>query len=58
MVNYESFVARHGESAAQALVERMERYEGVRPSIASPLKERWAAVMELAPHAAALRAAA
>ena len=45
MLNFESFVARHGEFGVQALLERIERYEGTRPETGSSLEERWEAVM-------------
>jgi hypothetical protein len=47
MLNYETFVCRHGEFAVQALIERMERYEGVSPRIGALLEERWIDVMEM-----------
>jgi hypothetical protein len=45
MPNFENFVARHGEFGAQALIERIERYEGVRLAACISLEERWKAVM-------------
>lgn len=46
MPDFESYVARHGEFGVQALLERIERYDGVRAAIGASLEERWAAVME------------
>ena len=45
MPNFETYVMRHGEYGAQALVEQIERYEGIRARIALPLEERWNALM-------------
>jgi len=46
MANLESFVSRHGEFGAQALVERIERYEGIWPAIDATLEDRWETIME------------
>ena len=46
MLNFEIFVARHGEFGTQALVERMERYEGIQSASGSSLEERWHVLME------------
>jgi hypothetical protein len=51
MPNFESFVARHGEFGTQALIERIERYEGVRMAACISLEERWTAVMASRPSA-------
>ena len=51
MPNFESFVARHGEFGAQSLIERIERYEGVRMAASISLEERWKAVMASHPSA-------
>jgi hypothetical protein len=45
MVNFEAYIARHGEFGVQALVERWERYQGIRVSIDTPLEARWVAFM-------------
>jgi hypothetical protein len=45
MPNFDDFVVRHGEFGVQALVERIERYEGIRPIYGASLEERWNAVM-------------
>ena len=47
MVNFELFVARHGEIAAQAVVENLERFEGVRHDYDNtlPLEARWERLM-------------
>ncbi len=49
MPNFESFVARHGEFGVQALLERIERYEGIWPVTGASLEERWNALMEARP---------
>jgi hypothetical protein len=46
MPNFDSFVARHSEFGVQALVERIERYEGIRPIYGASLEERWNVVMK------------
>jgi hypothetical protein len=43
MLNFETYVARHGEFGVQAIIERWERYEGIRANINTPLEARWAA---------------
>lgn len=45
MLEFETFVARHGEVVAQALIENIERFEGVRSNIYIPLEQRWQVVM-------------
>jgi hypothetical protein len=49
MLDFSVYVARHGEFAVQALIERIERYEGIRNSAEIPLslEDRWNAVMQL-----------
>jgi len=49
MPNFDKYVSRHGEYGAQALIELIERYEGIRASIALPLEDRWNALMQDAP---------
>lgn len=45
MLNYQSFVSRHCEFTAQALIEQMERYEGISPKTGASLEERWVTIM-------------
>jgi hypothetical protein len=45
MIEFEQFVARHGEILAQALLEDIERREGIHGQFFSSLEERWTAVM-------------
>ena len=41
MPDFESFVARHGEPGAQALIENIERFSGVLVRLGVPLEKRW-----------------
>jgi hypothetical protein len=38
---FEKFVARHGEVAAQAILENVERFNGIRRDVTVSLEERW-----------------
>lgn len=49
MLDFDKYVARHGEFGVQALIERIERYEGIRASIGISLEERWNALMQECP---------
>ena len=42
MPDFEKYVARHGEIGALEIVERLERYEGVRRDGVASLEDRWA----------------
>lgn len=46
---FETFIARHGEVAAQAILENLERYEGIRSNIVASLEERWQMLMQNSP---------
>jgi hypothetical protein len=46
MLEFETFVARHGEVVAQALIENIERFEGVRSNSIIPLEQRWQVLMQ------------
>ncbi|MDX2027929.1 MAG: hypothetical protein SFW62_04780 [Alphaproteobacteria bacterium] len=46
MLQFDQFIARHGEAVAQALLENIERFEGVRADLASSLEDRWLRVMQ------------
>lgn len=48
MPDFESFVARHGEPGAQALIENIERFSGVRLRLGVPLEKRWRDAMSSA----------
>jgi hypothetical protein len=41
MVRFDEFIVRHGEVAAQAKVENMERFEGAQSDKHLSLEERW-----------------
>ncbi len=41
MLEFDKFVARHGEVVAQAILENLERHEGVRSASVVPLQQRW-----------------
>lgn len=47
MLDFDTLVMRHGECWVQDLVERLERYEGVRAEAGELLEDRWVAVMSL-----------
>lgn len=42
---FDSLIARHGEPSIQAIIERIERYEGIRSRIGQSLEERWNVLM-------------
>ena len=46
MPDFEIFLARHGEPGAQALIEALERREGVRSHAGISLKDRWNSLMQ------------
>lgn len=45
MPDYHDFMMRHGEYGVQDLIERMERYEGIKRENPLPLEQRWLSVM-------------
>lgn len=45
MPNFKAYVDRHGEHGAQALVEMLERLEGVRRREVMALEDRWQALV-------------
>ncbi len=45
MLDFETYVVRHGEPGVQAIVETIERREGIRHDEFLPLKARWNALM-------------
>jgi hypothetical protein len=51
MLDFDKYLLRHGEFWVQDIVERIERYEGVRPSVEFPLplEDRWNALMRYSP---------
>jgi hypothetical protein len=46
MLDFDTYIDRHGEFGVQAIVERLERYEGI-PSYHTDrsLEERWYSLM-------------
>jgi hypothetical protein len=49
MLDFDRYVTRHGEFGAQALIERLERYEGVSSYIGNSLEDRWNMLMQGCP---------
>lgn len=47
MADFHRYVARHGEHGVQAIIERLERNEGIRANILLPLEDRWNALMQI-----------
>ena len=47
MLDFNSYLMRHGEAFIQSIVERLERNEGMRARTGTPLEERWEAMMQL-----------
>jgi hypothetical protein len=45
MPDYHKFLMRHGEHGVQDLVERLERYEGIKHAVHASLEQRWMIVM-------------
>ena len=45
MLNFQSYMDRHGEFGIQAILERIERNEGIRVAVAASLEDRWNAIM-------------
>jgi len=56
MIDFNQYVTRYGEFGVQAIIERIERYEGIRSRIDTSLEDRWNALMR--PPAEQQRAAA
>lgn len=46
MPNYTEFMMRHSEFGIQAIIEQIERVEGLRSHVEAPLEDRWAALMQ------------
>jgi hypothetical protein len=47
MPDYYEFMLRHSEFGVQDLIERLERYSGIKSDILLPLEQRWFAVMQM-----------
>ena len=46
MPDFHKYVARHGEHGVQAIVERLERYDGIRHHVSVSLEDRWNFLMQ------------
>ncbi len=46
MLQFDQFVSRHGEVAAQAILENLEKFEGIRGNALLSLEDRWHTVMQ------------
>ena len=46
MPSFETYASRLGEHVVQALIERIERYEGIKSNPEISLEERWMNVMQ------------
>jgi len=57
MPDYHQYLMRHGEFGVQAIVEMIERNEGVLGTALLPLEERWKALMTSIPAKTTLLAA-
>jgi hypothetical protein len=49
MPDFETYLARHGEFAIQAIIERLERDDGVSVHQSASLEERWNTLMQDSP---------
>ena len=49
MPDFNRYVAHLGEMGVQDIIERLERYEGIRNRIGVPLEQRWKSLMQDAP---------
>ncbi len=45
MLNFDKFVSRHGEVAAQAIIENYERFMGLRHRERLSLENRWKSLL-------------
>ena len=46
MPNYREFMMRHGEHGVLAIVEQIERVEGIRAHVGQSIEDRWDALMQ------------
>jgi len=46
MLDFDTYLMRHGEFGVQAIIEQIERTEGVRHNRIIPLEDRWEALMQ------------
>jgi len=47
MLNYNEYLMRHGEFGVQAVIEQIERVEGISSDSCVPLESRWMLLMQL-----------
>lgn len=47
MLDFDKYVARHGEIGVQAIIEQFERYEGIRNNYGTSLEDRWIRFIEM-----------
>ncbi len=45
MQQFENYVGRHGEATMQAIIEQIEKTQGIRHSHPQPLETRWMIAM-------------
>ncbi len=45
MLDFHKYLMRYGEFGVQAIIERIERNEGIRFSAQATLEDRWTALM-------------
>ena len=46
MLDFNKYTALYGEFGVQALIERLERYEGIRANLDTSLEDRWNILMQ------------
>lgn len=46
MPDFDMFLQRHGEIGVQAIIERIERVEGIRYAAVLTLEDRWNVLMQ------------
>lgn len=49
MPDYHKYLMRHGEFGVQAIIEQIERSEGIRHTVIMTLEDRWSALMREPP---------
>ena len=52
MLDFNQYMSRHGEHGVQAIIERLERYEGIKSDVSISLEQRWDFLMNDIPLAA------
>jgi hypothetical protein len=46
MLDFDKYVGRYGEFGVQAIIERIERNDGIKAKCGTTLEERWIALMQ------------